>query len=114
MLKTANVHKKLAMITLGATGLGSWYGLRGGDKKPESKPPINAGSSDEEKFIKYVVELESSSPNADSWGPEISYRTIRIRRRELLRRLRIRSVKMKRWLGVVYYESNIICSLAKI
>ncbi|CAF9910225.1 MAG: hypothetical protein GOMPHAMPRED_007005 [Gomphillus americanus] len=61
MFRTANVHKKLAMITLGATGLGSWYGLRGGDKKPESKPPINAGSSDEEKFIKDFLQNNSDS-----------------------------------------------------
>lgn len=44
------------MVTLGTVFVGSYIGLSGG-KKPEDKakgPPINAGSKDEENFIKYV------------------------------------------------------------
>ena len=40
------------MLTLGTTAFGSWYAMRGPSKKPEKTPPINAGSSDEEKFVK--------------------------------------------------------------
>jgi len=46
----------LSIATLGALFVGSYIGLSGG-KKPEDKakgPPINAGSKDEEDFIKYV------------------------------------------------------------
>ena len=42
------------MWTLGLTGAGAYFGLRGGEKKKEQGPPINATSEDEEKFIKYV------------------------------------------------------------
>jgi len=47
---------QLAMATLGTAFVGGYFGLSGG-KKPQDKakgPPINAGSKDEEKFIKYV------------------------------------------------------------
>jgi len=46
----------LAIATLGTVFVGSYIGLSGG-KKAEDKakgPPINAGSKDEENFIKYT------------------------------------------------------------
>jgi F-type H+-transporting ATPase subunit k len=49
----------LAIATLGTLFVGSYIGLSGG-KKPEDKakgPPINAGSKDEENFIKYAHNL---------------------------------------------------------
>jgi F-type H+-transporting ATPase subunit k len=44
------------MITLGTTFGGAYLAMRGGKKLDEKAkgPPINAGSKDEEKFIKYV------------------------------------------------------------
>jgi len=42
---------QLAMATLGVLFGGSWAATRGGSKAPQSTPPINAGSKDEEKFI---------------------------------------------------------------
>lgn len=44
------------MVPLGTTFGGAYLAMSGG-KKPDQKakgPPINAGSEDEEKFIKYV------------------------------------------------------------
>ncbi|KAL1962016.1 hypothetical protein VTN77DRAFT_660 [Rasamsonia byssochlamydoides] len=41
----------LAMATLGTLFAGSWLGLRGGEKKKEQGPPINASSKEEEQFI---------------------------------------------------------------
>ena len=40
------------MATLGTTFGGAWLAMRGGEKKKESGPAINATSADEEKFIK--------------------------------------------------------------
>lgn len=44
------------MITLGTLFTGSAYAMRGGEKKKEQGPPINATSKDEEQFIQYVIE----------------------------------------------------------
>jgi F-type H+-transporting ATPase subunit k len=41
------------MATIGAIVGGSYLGLRGGDKKKGTTPPINASSKDEEAFIQY-------------------------------------------------------------
>ncbi|KAL9621301.1 MAG: hypothetical protein Q9160_004192 [Pyrenula sp. 1 TL-2023] len=41
----------LAMATLGTVFAGSWASTRGGEKKKEQGPPINATSKDEENFI---------------------------------------------------------------
>jgi len=41
----------LSMITLGSAFGGSWLAMRGGDKKKQQGPPINATSKDEESFI---------------------------------------------------------------
>ena len=35
-------------------GGGIWLAMRGSGAKKDSRPPINASSEDEEKFIKYV------------------------------------------------------------
>ncbi len=46
-------NAQLAMATLGVLFGGSWAATRGGSKAPQSTPPINAGSKDEEKFIQF-------------------------------------------------------------
>jgi F-type H+-transporting ATPase subunit k len=43
------------MATLGTFFAGSWLAMRGGDKKKQQGPPINASSKEEENFIQYVV-----------------------------------------------------------
>jgi len=46
------------MATLGTAFTAGYFGLRGGKKQDKAKgPPINAGSQDEEKFIKYVYTM---------------------------------------------------------
>jgi hypothetical protein len=42
------------MVTLGAIFSGSYLATRGGEKKKEQGPPINASSKEEENFIQYV------------------------------------------------------------
>lgn len=42
------------MATLGSLFGGVWLSTRGGDKKKQQGPPINASSKDEEQFIQYV------------------------------------------------------------
>lgn len=42
------------MGVLGSLFGGIYLASRGGGKKKEVAPPINAGSKDEEKFIQYV------------------------------------------------------------
>lgn len=42
------------MGVLGTLFGGIYLASRGGGKKKELTPPINAGSKDEEKFIQYV------------------------------------------------------------
>lgn len=45
--------EQLAMATLGAVVGGATIAMSG--KKTQTTPPIQAGSSDEEKFIKYIL-----------------------------------------------------------
>lgn len=50
------------MAVLGTAFAGTWAAVGGGSKsKKATTPPINAGSSDEEKFIKYVVASEKAT-----------------------------------------------------
>jgi len=42
------------MITLGTAFSIGAYSMRGGEKKKQQGPPINATDQEEEKFIKYV------------------------------------------------------------
>ena len=44
--------QQLAMGVLGTMSGGIWLAMRGSGKKADAKPPINASSQDEEKFIK--------------------------------------------------------------
>jgi len=50
---------QLAMATLGVLFGGSWAATRGGSKAPQSTPPINAGSKDEENFIQCARTLHN-------------------------------------------------------
>ena len=102
--------RKLAMITLGATGLGSWYGLRGGDKKPESKPPINAGSSDEEKFIKYVKDAIVGAKLTLGWQ---RFLTDQFRFVKGSCEGCVVDCQIKRRLGIVYYGIDVHANLAR-
>lgn len=45
------------MATLGVMFGGSALALRGGEKKAQTTPPINATSKDEEKFIQFDPQL---------------------------------------------------------
>lgn len=55
------------MATLGALFGGTWLAMRGGDKKKQQGPPINATSKDEENFIQYVVETQNLPRNGASY-----------------------------------------------
>ena len=48
----ANSTFQLAMATLSLAAAGGYLGTRGGEKKKDQGPPINATNQDEEKFIK--------------------------------------------------------------
>ena len=50
------------MATLGAVFAGSYLATRGGDKKKEQGPPINASSKEEENFIQYAYPDTSLIP----------------------------------------------------
>ena len=43
------------MATLGTMFGGSWLATRGPTKAPQTTPPINAGSKDEENFIQFEL-----------------------------------------------------------
>ena len=58
--KLTLILSQLAMATLGTLFVGSWAAMRGGEKKKEQGPPINATSKDEENFIQY-------DPSSDSY-----------------------------------------------
>jgi F-type H+-transporting ATPase subunit k len=51
------------MATIGSIVGGAYLGLRGGDKKKATSPPINASSKDEEAFIQYGKPLRILSDN---------------------------------------------------
>ncbi|KAF1982645.1 hypothetical protein K402DRAFT_424397 [Aulographum hederae CBS 113979] len=52
----------LAMATLGTTFALSAFAMSGGKKKAEASPPLNAGSKDEEKFIRdFLKEHEAKA-----------------------------------------------------
>ncbi|KAF3922775.1 hypothetical protein AA313_de0200635 [Arthrobotrys entomopaga] len=48
----------LSMATLGAVFGLSYLGMGGSSKKPQTTPPIQASSKDEENFIQYVAYSE--------------------------------------------------------
>ncbi|KAK5093950.1 hypothetical protein LTR70_004476 [Exophiala xenobiotica] len=61
----------LAMATLGVLFGGSWAATRGGSKAPQSTPPINAGSKDEEKFIQeFLQSVEQEDKKAKIEGKQ--------------------------------------------
>jgi len=61
----------LAMGTLGLLFGGSWAATRGGSKAPQSTPPINAGSKDEEKFIQeFLQSVEQEDKKAKIEGKQ--------------------------------------------
>jgi hypothetical protein len=47
------------MATLGSLFAGISLSMRGGEKKKEQGPPINASSGEEEQFIQYAVPFVS-------------------------------------------------------
>ncbi|KAF2673572.1 hypothetical protein BT63DRAFT_451625 [Microthyrium microscopicum] len=49
----------LSMATLGTTGLVGWYFTRG-KKEITNSPPINAGSKEEESFVKDFMKKKES------------------------------------------------------
>jgi ATP synthase subunit K len=51
------------MGVLGSLFGGIYFASRGGGKKKDIAPPINAGSKDEEKFIQYVFFLRQFIPD---------------------------------------------------
>jgi len=61
----------LAMGTLGLLFGGSWAATRGGSKAPQSTPPINAGSKDEEKLIQeFLQSVEQEDKKAKIEGKQ--------------------------------------------
>ncbi|KAK5957347.1 hypothetical protein OHC33_001720 [Knufia fluminis] len=59
------------MATLGVMFGGSWAAIRGGSKAPQSTPPINAGSKDEEKFIQeFLQSVEQEDKKAKIEGKQ--------------------------------------------
>ncbi|KAK5939544.1 hypothetical protein PMZ80_007922 [Knufia obscura] len=59
------------MATLGVMFGGSWAATRGGSKAPQSTPPINAGSKDEEKFIQeFLQSVEQEDKKAKIEGKQ--------------------------------------------
>lgn len=102
------------MVTLGTFFGGIALSMGGGKKTPQA-PPINAGSKDEENFVKYVsLHLPQSGRRAAAMDPVLTYgvtesswnRQMRMRRRRRnTRRVDRGRVENKRvmncqWLGV--------------
>ncbi|KAJ9664536.1 hypothetical protein H2198_000187 [Neophaeococcomyces mojaviensis] len=63
----------LAMATLGTMFGGSWLATRGPKKQPQTSPPINASSQDEEKFIKeFMQQIDKEEQKGKPYVPTVS------------------------------------------
>lgn len=68
------------MATLGVMFGGSAFALRGGEKKTQTTPPLNAESKDEEKFIQSDPCLRSADPRLTITGNSFSKSSRKIRK----------------------------------